>query len=144
MKQTFPASIREDTLSQCWTCMDTQRRRIFVRSLIAKLGGFFSNLTFLFFLLFAVNGLILRHFSGSYCTFLRKLSFFITPWNKLDALLPSDASLETDLLRVLGLGYLAGILVFVLIFLIVSALYHPKKRPCPQVTLRKMQRAWPS
>jgi len=132
MKQQFPFPISEETLQPCWEYMDRRRRRIRVRSLTARLGGFLSNLVFLFCLLFSVNGLILRHFSGSYCVYLRELSFFMDPWKKVSTLLIPGASLESDFVRLLLLSYLAAIAVFLIVFLLDTALYHPRKRSVPQ------------
>ena len=132
MKQQFPFPISEETLQPCWEYMDRRRRHIRVRSITAKFGGFLSNLVFLFCLLFSVNGLILRHFSGSYCFYLRELSFFMGPWKKVSTLLIPGASLESDLVRLLLLSYLAAIAVFLIVFLLDTALYHPRKRSVPQ------------
>ena len=96
------------------------------------MGGFFSNLIFFFCLLFGVNGLILRHFSGSYCSFLRSLSFFMKPWTQISRLFPAGNSLSSDLLRLLLLSYLTGIAVFLVLRLLVTLLYHPQKRTVPE------------
>lgn len=132
MKQQFPFPIQEETFLPCWEYMDSRRRQIRVRGVNAKLGGLLSNLAFFFFLLFGANGLILRHFSGSYCNYLRTLSFFVNPWEKVSRFFPSGSSLEQDILRLLLLSYVVGTLVFLLSFLLVTLLCHPRKRSAPQ------------
>lgn len=132
MKIKFPLSICEDSLTQCWNYMDKTRRQVRVRALTAKAGGFFSNLTFFFCLFFGGNGLILRHFSGSYCTYLQGLSLFVEPWKKVSSLFPDGSSLGSDSLRLLLLSYLSGIAVFLVLYLLITLLYHPRKQTAPE------------
>jgi len=54
------------------------------------------------------------------------------PWNRISTLFPSGNSLGNDLLRLLLLSYLAGIAVFLLLFLLTVLLYHPRKRALPE------------
>ena len=132
MLANFPMPVCEDNFPQCWNYIEQKRRKIRVQVLSAKMGGFFSNLFFFFCLLFGVNGLILRHFSGSYCSFLRGLSFFMKPWTQISRLFPAERKLSSDLLRILLLSYLAGIAVFLVLHLLITLLYHPKKRTVPE------------
>jgi len=132
MKSSFPFPVCEENFLQCWNYMDEKRRQIRVRVLTAKLGGFFSNLVFFFSLLFGANGLILLHFSGSYCSFLRGLPFFMKSWMQISKLFPAGNSLSSDLLRLLFLSYLTGVALFLVLRLLVTLLYHPKKRTVPE------------
>lgn len=132
MKKDCPFPISNDNFPQCWDYVDDKRRTARTKALIAKVGGFFSNLLFLFLLLFAANGLICRYFSGSYCDFLLGLSFFRTPWEQVSSLLLKPGStLAADLVTLLLTAYLVSALFFLLLTLLIGLIYHPRKKPLP-------------
>ena len=76
MKQCIPLPITEENFSQCWNSVDCLRRKSRRMSAIARIGGFWSNLTLLFSIFLSVNGLIYANFYGRYHAFLNTVPQF--------------------------------------------------------------------
>lgn len=133
MKQAAPFPVTEANFPQCWTYIDKLRRKSRLMSLIARFGGFWTNLFFLFALLFAANGLIYSHFQGSYHRFLESLPLFSQVWTEVTSVIlrPGD-SLTAEIIKLLLAVYGSSILLFVALALVVALLYHPRSRKIPE------------
>jgi len=124
-----------ETLPQCWPYIDGLRRKARRKSSIAKIGGFLTNLFFLFTLLFLGNGLIYRHLSGPYHRFLDSLGFFTPLWSKVSGLLlKSGDTLAMQILKLLLFAYGVSMLLFAALALIIVLVYHPRNRQMPEGT----------
>lgn len=135
MKQPAPFTVTEDTFPSCWEQIDRLRRKARRMSVIARLGGFLTNLFFLFSLLFLANGLIYAHFHGPYHAFLDSLPVFPELWASITGFLlrPGD-SLTAEVLKLLLGAYGISILVFIVLALVIAVIYHPLRRPLPEGT----------
>lgn len=132
MKHNPPFPVTPENLPQCWESIDAMRRKARRKSALAGIGGFWSNLFLLFSLLFVANGLIFTLFQGSYHAFLEDLPWFTDAWYYLTGLvIKTGDPLKTQTLKLLLVTYGASIAVFVLLSLLVSLLYHPRKAPVP-------------
>ena len=133
MRNNFPFPVTPENFSLCWDYVDVRRRKARRKSAIAGIGGFWSNLFLLFFLLFVVNGLIFDQFHGTYHAFLEELPWFTDVWHYLTGLLMKIGDpLKTQVLKLLLVTYGASIAVFALLALLVSLFYHPRKQPVPE------------
>ena len=133
VKQAAPFPVTENNFPQCWTYIDKLRRKSRIMSLIARFGGFWTNLFFLFALLFAANGLIYSHFQGSYHRFLESLPLFSQVWTAVTSVVlrPGD-SLTAEIIKLLLAVYGSSILLFVVLALLVALLYHPRSGNVPE------------
>lgn len=133
MKQPAPFPVTEDNFPQCWEYIDRLRRKSRLMCAIAKLGGFLTNLFFLFSLLLMVNGLIYSHFHGSYHWFLRSLPLFSELWEKISALLLSPG--DTPVVqagKLVACAYGASALLFIALALVIALIYHPLRKQLPE------------
>lgn len=135
MKQAVPYPVTEDNFSQCWESIDRFRRKARRMRAIAKLGGFLTNLFFLFSLLFLANGLIYAHNYGSYHRFLRSLPVFPELWGLISAqvLRPGD-TLTVEAGKLLLCAYGASAVLFAALALLIALIYHPLSRHHPEGT----------
>lgn len=133
MKQAALFPVTEENFSQCWDHMDRLRRKARRMCAVAKVGGFFANLYFLFALLLIANGLIFAHFLGSYHRFLDSLPLFPELWEKISSLIlrPGD-SLAVQALKLLSAAYLSAIALFAVLALVTALLYHPRRKGAPE------------
>lgn len=135
MKQSAMLPITPDNFDSCWQYIDHLRRNASRKSAIARFGGFLANLVLLFSLLFAVNGLIYSHFRGSYHFFLASIPLFSDLWTKVSLFLlnPGDTLTAQSIKLLLG-AYGISILLFLTLALLISLIYHPRRRPVPEGT----------
>lgn len=138
MKQTSPFPLTRDNFSQCWQYIDHIRRKARLKSVVSKIGGFLTNLIFLFTLLFMVNGIIYQQSNGQYHEFLESLPLFAPAWERLTGFLlrPGDTR-NAQIIRLLLITYGASILIFAVLTLLISLVYHPAARKCPEGTYQE-------
>lgn len=135
LHKNFPFPVTPENFSACWDYVDLRRRKARSRAAIAKLGGFLANLVFLLCILLGANGLIYQHFQGPYHTFLAQSHQFTQVWDAAAGLLlNAHDTLAVQVLKLLGASYALSIGVFLVIALVVSLVYHPRKQAEPDGT----------
>lgn len=135
MKQTSPFPVTRENIASCWAYMDALRRKSRLMAAISGIGGFFTNLLFLFALIVAANVLIRLNFEGSYPAFLSVIPGFSKLMELLDLYIlnPGD-SMQIQALKLIGTVYAAAIVLFMLLALLIRIFYHPLKRQLPDGT----------
>ena len=129
MKQRPPFPVTRENLKECWESIDCLRQKARRKAAVAGIGGFLANLFFLFSLLFVVNGLIYSRFEGPYHVFLADLPLFPGCWDYISGLLlKAGDSLPMQAGKLLLAAYGASIALLLLLTLVVSLVYHPKKQ----------------
>ena len=132
MRNNFPFPVTPENFSVCWDYVDVRRRKARSRAAIAKVGGFIANLVFLLCILLGANGLIYQHFHGPYHAFLAQSDLFTRIWDSVAGLLLTAAdSLPLQAVKLLGASYVLSTVVFLMIALVVSLVYHPRKQAEP-------------
>ena len=129
MKQHPPFPVTRENLKECWESIDCLRQKARRKAAVAGIGGFLANLFFLFSLLFWVNGLIFTWFDGPYHAFLAELHLFNPCWDFVSGLLLKVGdSLQLQAGKLLLVSYGVSIVLFLLLTLVVSLVYHPRKQ----------------
>lgn len=132
MKNTLPKPITKDNFPQCWEIVDTERRTARKKRMISTVAPFFSNQVLLVLVFIAGNGLIHDHVPGDYGDFLEELPFLLPIWQKYSALFlkPGQSWLLQTALTALVI-FLICFVVFGFFTLVVTALYHPRRKRLP-------------
>jgi hypothetical protein len=135
MKQPAMLPITPEDFDTCWALTDRLRRKARRMCAIARIGGFWANLLLLFVLLFISVGLICDHARGSFRVFVTSLPLFPDFWEIITGfvLKPGD-SLTAQAVKLVLCAYGSSILLFVGIALVITILYHPRRRPIPEGT----------
>lgn len=127
--------ITAENFEENWNIVDSERRTAKKKYIMTKVASFFSNMVLTVLTLFAVNGLIHDHMSGSYCDFLETIPYLLPTWEKVSGFfLKPDQSWQVQVLLTALVVFAVSFLVCGLFVLIVLAIYHPFKRPLPTLT----------
>lgn len=151
MKKPVMPAITPENFDSCWQFIDRLRRKSRRMNAIARIGGFFANLFFLFSLLFLANGILYNHFHGYYHAFLDSLPVFPQLWAYITQLFlnPGDG-LTAEIGKLLPAAYGLSMLLFLALALLIALLYHPRRRQVPagtyaeqtQLLSKAAQEAW--
>jgi len=127
--------ITAENFPENWKTVDSERRTAKKKSVATRIASFFSNMVLTVMSLFAINGLIHDNFKGSYCDYLEEVPYLLPIWDKVSSyFLKPEHNWYIQILLTALVVYGSCFLVCGLFVLLVQILYHPRKRPLPNLT----------
>ncbi len=129
-----PTPITSENFSEVWQFTDRIRRKAKKKCTASKAAFFFTDFVFGLLVLVCSTGLMYDHTLGRYHRFLAKVPYLVPIWQKTGALILPEQTWEVRA-AVFALAVTATcIVLFCVLFLLFSLLYHPFKKKLPTGT----------